>query len=356
MQYRGMMLSAEERLKLIEYQDALGVDIAQAAYPSAHTSEREILRRIYEETSKQGLRIRIAGLGRAVEKDADLIMDTGVNDIQLHVSINSGNATPGMKRLDQTVRHIRKRSQNACIEVSVLDLGKIDMGFLKKMVTAIVEETDVNILTLPDTSGILAPNLLSEKISRVAEWAKDSAVQIGVHCHNDMGMATANTIAGVSAGASVMEVAALGIGERNGIGDLFVAGKNLKEQGYTMNLKTESVDVFREYYAYLDGVCFKKTGMHLLNYNTPFFGRAVHTHVAGTHGQAGFGAGVGEDFYLNVLCGKHLAKKYMVKHGIEFEENRLPDIVSKIKTFSVEKGRSLTPEEVQRIALFSVQP
>ncbi|MBW1895074.1 MAG: hypothetical protein JRI91_15490 [Deltaproteobacteria bacterium] len=347
MQYRGMMLSEKERLKLIGFQEALGVDISQAAYPPAHDSEKEILNCLHEKTVKKGYRMRIAGLGRALKKDADLIMDTGVNDIHLHIAINRENVDSGFDLLRQTVHHIRARSEEACIEVNILDLGNIDSGFLRESAQIIINELEIDILTLPDTSGILPPNLLFDKIRMVTELVKDKSTLTGAHCHNDMGMATANTVAGVAAGASVIEVSALGIGERNGIGDLFIVGKNLKEQGYRLNLKTENIETFRNYYEYVDGLCFQKTGIHLLNYNTPFFGNAVNTHVAGTHGMTPFGTGNGEDFFLNVLCGKHLVKKFLEKNSIDFDENRLSEIVSKIKKLSVEKGRSLTRKEVK---------
>jgi isopropylmalate/homocitrate/citramalate synthase len=346
MQYRGMMFSEEERLKLLEYQEALGVDISQSAYPSAHDSEKEMLKSLHEEAVERGYGIRVAGLGRALIKDADLIMESGVKDIQLHLAMNKENSDSGYRRLKEVVSFIRGRLQQAVIEINILDLGKIDPDFLIRSAKIIINELRIDILTLPDTSGILSPNFLSHRISLVAGLAEGSSTLLGVHCHNDMGMATANTITGVEAGASVVEVSALGIGERNGIGDLFIVGKLLKEQGYSLNLKTENIEMFRNYYEYIDDLCFKKTGIHLLNYNTPFFGDSVHTHVAGTHGMTPFGNKDKEDFFLNVLCGKHLVKKYLEKNDIAFDENRLPEIVSKIKNFSVKKKRCITRAEV----------
>lgn len=351
MQYRGMMFSEKERLKLIEYQEALGVDISQSAYPSAHDSEKEILKVLHREAVEKEYGIRIAGLGRALIKDADLIMESGVNDIQLHLVMDQGNADAGYRRLKEVVSFIRERLQQAVIEISILDLGKIDPDFLKKSTEIIINEMHIDILTLPDTSGMLSPNLLSHRVGLVAGIAEESSTLLGVHCHNDMGMATANTITGVEAGASVVEVSALGIGERNGIGDLFIVGKHLKEQGYNLNLKTKNIDMFRNYYEYVDDLCFQKTGIHLLNYNTPFFGDSVHTHVAGTHGLTPFGNRDKEDFFLNVLCGKHLVRKFMKQNSIDFDENELPEIVSKIKKYSVEKERCLSVKEVKGLAV-----
>ena len=349
MQYRGMMFSETERLKLIEYQEALGVDISQSAYPSAHASEQDILRALYKEAVRRKYRLRMAGLGRTLVKDARLILDAGVNDIQLHLALDRERPGAGYKRLNEVISFIRDRLQDAVIEVNILDLGRIDEEFLKQSTDVILAENRIDILTLPDTSGILAPKLLSDRIGLLQRLVDDSSCLLGVHCHNDLGMATANTITGVESGASVVEVSALGIGERNGIGDLFIVGSYLKRQGYRLNLKTEDVEMFRRYYEYVDELCFLQTGHRLLTYNTPFFGDAVHTHVAGTHGIASFGSQDNEDFFLNVLCGKHLVKKYLDKNNIEFDKNELPAIVSRIKEYSARKGRRVGLEEVKEL-------
>jgi len=347
MQYRGMMFSERERLKLIEYQEALGVDISQSAYPSAHASEQGMLGTLYREAVQKGYRLRMAGLGRALVKDARLIMDAGVNDIQLHLALDRERPGAGYSRLNEVISFVRDRLQNAIIEVNILDLGRIDEEFLKKSTDVILTENRIDILTLPDTSGILSPKRLSDRIGLLKRLVNDSSCLLGVHCHNDLGMATANTITGVESGASVVEVSALGIGERNGIGDLFIVGSYLKKHGYRLNLKTENVEMFRRYYEYVDELCYQQTGHRLLTYNTPFFGDAVHTHVAGTHGVAPFGSKDNEDFFLNVLCGKHLVKKYLDKNNIDFDEKKLPAIVSRIKEYSARKGRRVDLEEVK---------
>jgi 2-isopropylmalate synthase len=92
-----------------------------------------------------------------------------------------------------------------------------------------------------------------------------------------------------------------------------------------------------------------KTGVSLLNYQTPFFGEAIQTHVAGTHGKTPYGPGEKERQYLNVLCGKHLVRKYLAAHQIPYPEARLPDIVNSIKDKSAEAGRSITRAEVDQV-------
>ncbi|MBF0302279.1 MAG: hypothetical protein HQK73_04510, partial [Desulfamplus sp.] len=206
-------------------------------------------------------------------------------------------------------------------------------------------------------------------------------IQFSVHCHNDLGMASANTVMGVKAGASAVEVSALGIGERNGIGDMFTVLKILKKQGYNFRLNIEDIEAFKEYYYYVSDICKNQTGESLLNYNTPFFGNGVKTHVAGTHAGSEFGlfpqkdnisynecirkkdsrnsndcinkkdikkidACKKEEYLLNVLCGKQLVKKYLDSIDIEYLPEQLHNITEQIKSKSAELGSSLTKNDV----------
>jgi len=170
-----------------------------------------------------------------------------------------------------------------------------------------------------------------------------------------MGMASANTIMGVIAGASVIQVSVFGIGERNGLGDIFTVSRLLKEQGYQLSVRTEDIKLFQDYYEYIDDLCWKKSKIRLMNYNTPFFGQAMKTHVAGTHGAGQYGLDSDEDFYLNVLCGKHLVKKYLNLNKIVFGENRIDEIVKKTKDRSVKLNRALSKEEMRDIVALSCE-
>lgn len=223
------------------------------------------------------------------------------------------------------------------------------MAFLTACAELLIHDLRIDMLTLPDTSGILSPGQLDTKVRKIVAMAEESGTRIGVHCHNDMGMATANTVTGVSAGAGVIEVTALGIGERNGIGDLFLVGKCLADQGYALNLRTDDADLFRRYYEYVDGRCYEKTGVRLMEDRTPFFGRSVRTHVAGTHGRKDYGIATEAEYCLNVLCGKSLVEKFLASRHIPYDPGALSEIVAKIKTLSAESGRSVSAEQVAGI-------
>ncbi|MCD6272436.1 MAG: hypothetical protein J7K30_06235 [Deltaproteobacteria bacterium] len=358
MQYRGLMFSYAERLKIMEFQQALGVDISQAGYPPAHESEIRHIKKIYHEASRRNYNIRISGLCRALVEDASRMVETGLEEFNLHTSFTAEMLSRQsfesiFNSLKETVLFIRSKVEKPSIEVSLLYIGKTDMELLKKCADFLINNLKINILSLPDTSGLMAPNQVCKRVEIISSLAKGQNTQIGIHCHNDLGMATANTIMGILAGASVIEVSALGIGERNGIGDIFITGKNLKDQGFDLNLETEKEDIFREYYEFVDAVCYKKTGIKLLNDNTPFFGNSSMTHVAGTHGIGQFGLAADQEFYLNVLCGKHLVENYLKLHKIGYEKKYLQEIVARIKDKSAEADRCVTKEEVEKIVVES---
>ncbi len=356
MQFRGLMFSREERLRILEFQEGLGVDICQAGYPSAHVSEMETICFLQETVQQKGYRIRPAALGRALTRDIDQITAAGVGDIHLHIALGDMEVQDTAKArealcntLRKSVAHARATAPGARIGISLLDIGRTAPEFVMDCAALLIHELGIELLTLPDTSGVLSPGRLSSIVGPIAGLAQGSATHIGVHCHNDLGMATANTVAGVEAGARVVEVTALGIGERNGIGDLFSVGKCLKDQGYHLNLKIGEIDLFRRYYEYVDRLCFEQTGIRLLDERTPFFGKAVRTHVAGTHGRNDYGLHAQADYCLNVLCGKNLVAKFLKAHEIPFDPAALSEITAEIKSRSAAFGRRISAEQAADI-------
>ncbi len=355
MQYRGLVFSLEERKKLIEYQAALGVDISQVGYAPAHASEQEIILQLNNIFSNQASPIRLASLSRALIKDVRPMLAMGVPEIHMHTSVTSemlkrASLDVTFSELKKTINYINDSASYIKIDVSVLDIGRTDVEILHRICQYLIHELGIDVISLPDTSGMLAPNQIYEKIASIKELTACQKTKIGVHCHNDLGMASANTLMGVLAGAEVLQVSALGIGERNGIGDLFLVCKMLKDQGVLLNVNVDDEILFKKYYEYVNQLCLDKTGSSILNYTTPYFGQAVKTHVAGTHGIGTFGIAQDEEIFLNVLCGKHLVRKYLDSHKITYHQDMLSILVCQIKDKSVKVKRALTEEEVRSLA------
>lgn len=354
MQHRGMVFSTDQALAILNFQERLGINICQAGYPPAHESEQEKLKCLVARATEQGFSIRVAAMGRACPGDAEILIKTCTRDFHLHAHVAKANwlntmdqAFPG---LAPTVEIIRSSCPAAQISLAFLDIGRTDPGFLYRAARYLIEELSLEILSLPDTSGIMGPNQVHDVLAPIVKLADNSATRISVHCHNDLGMASANTVMGVVAGATVVEASVFGLGERNGLADLYTTARVLKDQGYAMTMNLDDVDTFRAYYEYVDSLCREQTGEPLLTYNTPFFGAGVRTHVAGTHGGAGFGLGGEERIHLNVLCGQRLVGQYLDQEGIPHDRALLVTLTQEIKRESALLHRSLERNEIAALA------
>ncbi|SMC61370.1 2-isopropylmalate synthase [Desulfocicer vacuolatum DSM 3385] len=354
MQHRGIVFSSKEKEEILRFQHRLGVDICQAGYPPAHTSEKQSVAHLHGLATKEKFHIQVAGMGRANPRDVPVLIDTGMNHFHLHAHIQPQDEKKkqelALNRITDTVTALRAQRSDAVISMAMLDIGNTPRAFLEQYGDFLINTLAIDILSVPDTSGQMAPNTFHDAVKFMVSKAAGTCTRISVHCHNDLGMATANTVMGVVAGATVVEVSALGIGERNGIGDLFTVGKILKDQHRDINLKIEEIDIFRQYYTLVNGICTRQTGQDLLSYNTPFFGDAVNTHVAGTHADTAFGMGNTEKYYLNVLCGQGLVKKYLTMKQITFTAEALPRITRAIKDESARRSRRLFDGEIRDIA------
>ncbi len=351
MQYQGVMFSYDQRLKILEFQEALGVDVCQAGYPSAHPEEAAMVKALAGHAGRNRFRIRVAALGRAFPPDAKILVDTGIRDVHFHLHLPPDASPHESERLFSqlvpVVDFVRTARPDAVVSLAMLDMGKTPLTRLEEAVRFLNRHRLADILSLPDTSGIMAPNQVTERIRHAAALAGDMAVSI--HCHNDLGMATANSVMGVLAGARVLEVSAAGIGERNGIGDLYLTARILADQHVPTGFALDRIDLVRDYYRYVDTIVRDQTGHGLIHPATPVFGQAAGTHVAGTHARHLYSAGAAPEFYLNVLCGNHLVKSYLTRHRIGFDPARVPAVTAAVKAMSIRKNRRLTPAEVREI-------
>jgi len=347
MQYRGLMFSCEQRLTIIKFQEELKVDICQAGYPPAHDAEADMMQRLFDHSKNNNYKIRIAAMGRANHHDAQILLNTRVNDLHFHIHIKNDVKKDGLEsilsRLSDTIHFVRTQNPDAGISIAMLDIGKSSDSTLEHCVSFLGSHP-IDMLSLPDTSGMMAPNQVFEKINQLSSLAGKTGISI--HCHNDMGLAVGNSVMGILAGGNILEASVLGIGERNGIADLYTTVRMLKEQGFDIHLDTDNITTFKAYYDYVDRIVYEQTGNHLLTVNTPVFGDAVRTHVGGTHADGSYGLASEERFFLNVLCGRHLVKKYLDHHDLYCPEDRLDILTLKIKSKSIHHNRSLSKTDI----------
>jgi isopropylmalate/homocitrate/citramalate synthase len=351
MQFQGIVFSLEQRLQILKFQEELKIDICQIGYPPAHPLEADIVSQVAFHAKKNNFNIQTAALGRAIASDGKILCQTGIDGLHFHLHIQNSMTDKDLARLFQKLETfidlVRKSRPKAIISIAMLDISKTNPDLAAKCLQFLSQDLEIDILSLPDTSGIMTPNQIYDRIKDLS--CENLKAKISVHCHNDMGMASANSFMGILAGASVLEVSALGIGERNGISDLFTTARLLKDQGMDLDVDTDNFKLFKDYYGYVDAIVREQTGQNLIQYNTPIFGEAAKTHVAGTHSGGEFGTTTEEKFYLNILCGRHLVEKYLNLNNIPFQEKQLYKITEEIKTQSITLGRRLTREEILTI-------
>jgi len=221
----GASLTVSEKLKVAGQLAALGVDIIEAGFPAASPGDLDAVQRISSEVGGEGGPI-IAGLARATPGDIDKAW-AGVKDAA-RPRIHTFLATSDLhmeRKLSMTreevllaVGEMVARARGYCpdVEFSPEDATRSDPAFLME-VLAVAIEAGATTLNIPDTVGYVMPGEYAELMHSLIEGTPGGEGVIwSVHCHDDLGFATANTIAGIQAGARQAEVTVNGIGERAG--------------------------------------------------------------------------------------------------------------------------------------------
>jgi len=221
-QVPGCKLNTTEKIEIALQLEALGVDIIEAGFPISSPGDFEAV----TEISKVIKNAVVCGLSRAVQKDIETAaaalrfaerprIHTGIGTSDFHIKSKfNSNREDILERAVQCVKWARNYTDN--IEFYAEDAGRTDNDYLARVVEAVIKAgaTTVNI---PDTTGYCLPHQYGEKMAWLINNVPniDKAV-LSCHCHNDLGLATANSIAGAMNGARQIECTINGLGERAG--------------------------------------------------------------------------------------------------------------------------------------------
>ena len=270
----GVSLTTEEKMEIARQLDKVGVDSIEAGTPISSEGEK----RAAKEISKAGLSAEIVALARSKRKDIDIAIACDVDAIHTFISTSevqmkyAVNMTPE-EVLTSSVDSIEYiKSHGLVCEYSPMDATRTDREFLKQ-ICKVAEEAGADRINIPDTVGIMIPTTMQELIRDVKSVVK---IPISVHCHNDFGMAVANSLAGVEAGASQVHVAVNGLGERAG-------NAALEEIAVALDLiykKKTGID-HKQLYA-TSKLVSKLTGMQI-QANKAIVGENAFSHESGIH-------------------------------------------------------------------------
>ena len=221
-QVPGCKLDTKSKLSIAERLDEMGVDIIEAGFPVSSPGDFKSV----DEISKLVKNAQVCGLTRAVKKDIDVAAEslknakyprihTGIGTSPYHIK-HKFNSTKEkiLERAFSAVSYAKKKVED--IEFYAEDAGRTKNDFLAKVCEEVIK-AGATVLNIPDTTGYCLPEEYGEKIKYLKENVKgiDKAI-ISCHCHNDLGLATANSISGLINGARQIECTINGIGERAG--------------------------------------------------------------------------------------------------------------------------------------------
>lgn len=250
-QVPGCQLNTIEKIEVAKALEELGVDIIEAGFPISSPGDFESV----VEISKAVTWPTICALTRAVQKDIDVAAEAlkyakrgrihtgiGTSHFHIHYKLNS-NPEAILERAVEAVKYAKKYVED--VEFYAEDAGRTENEYLARVVEAVIK-AGATVVNIPDTTGYTLPFEFGEKIRYLKENVKGiDNVIIATHCHNDLGMATANTIAGIMNGARQAEVTINGIGERAGNTSLeevvMILKSRYKILGIDTNINTQNI-------------------------------------------------------------------------------------------------------------------
>ena len=281
----GFSLRVSEKLRLARQLDALGVDVIEAGFPIASPADAEAVHRISQEIRRPIIAC-LARCHRAdLEKAAEAIKPADKGRIHTFIATSDLHLKAKLRMsreqcLEAAVDAVRfARHHTFDVQFSAEDATRSDLDFLCRVVEAVVK-AGANTINLPDTVGYATPDEIREFFTNIRSRVPNSdKVIFSTHCHDDLGLAVANSIAAVQGGAQQVECTVNGIGERAGnasLEELVMAFKVRQERlPYTTNVNT------RELYPSSD-LLTRLTGQGV-QVNKAIVGSNAFAHEAGIH-------------------------------------------------------------------------
>ncbi|MCD8164979.1 MAG: 2-isopropylmalate synthase [Bacteroides sp.] len=249
-QVPGCQLNTVEKIQVARALEALGVDVIEAGFPVSSPGDFNSV----IEISKAVTWPTICALTRAVKKDIEVAADalkyakrkrihTGIGTSDSHIKYKfNSNREEIIERAVEAVKYARRFVDD--VEFYAEDAGRTDNEYLARVVEAVIK-AGVTVVNIPDTTGYCLPSEYGAKIKYLMDHVDgiENAI-LSTHCHNDLGMATANTISGVLNGARQVEVTINGIGERAGnasLEEVAMILKSHRELNIDININTQKI-------------------------------------------------------------------------------------------------------------------
>jgi 2-isopropylmalate synthase len=281
----GFSMNVEEKLKMARQLERLQVDIIEAGFPVASEGDFEAVKKVSAEIRS----VTVAGLARAVPVDIDRCWQAleGAARPRIHTFLATSdihlkykfNKTRG-EALDIAVKAV-ERARKLCdeVEFSAEDAGRTEINYLCTIFDAVID-AGATIVNVPDTVGYQTPAEYGQLIRTLRERLKNSErVTISTHCHDDLGLAVANSLAAIENGARQVECALNGIGERAGNAALeeIVMALDTRKRYYNVTTGVKTEELYRS-----SQMLCELTGKDV-QVNKAIVGANAFAHEAGIH-------------------------------------------------------------------------
>ena len=347
----GVALTPEDKVRIAQALDILGVSYIEAGFAGSSDIEKQTIRRIND----LGLSAKVLSLARSVTKDIDAAIDSGCDSVHTFIATSDLH----MKyKLKMTPEEVRLRAVEAIeyarehglqVHFSCEDATRTELGFLREMYLA-AQDAGASSVNIADTVGVILPKAMAYLVS---ELRKDIRIPIAVHCHDDMGLAVANTLSALEAGASICHVTVNGIGERAGNASLEEVAVNLNAHYGCDCLRlskiTETSDLVQ-----------RVTGVQMA-VNKALVGSNAFAHSSGIHVHGMMEnpltyepfkpevIGAESHFVIGKLSGAHSIENRLEELGINFPPQCMDELMATIKRIAV-GGKTITDPELIAIA------
>jgi homocitrate synthase NifV len=351
-QAAGVAFTLEEKVAFAILMDAIGIQELEVGIPAMGSTEIEAITEII----KLGLKTKLIGWNRALHSDIDASLACGLQRVHISVPVSEiqiavkfqGNYQLVFKRLQDTISYACDRG--LYVSVGGEDSSRADVNFLLDVASA-AQNWGASRFRFCDTVGILDPLTTYQKVN---DLVNKLAIPVEMHTHNDFGMATANALAGVRAGAKSVNTTVNGLGERAGNAALEEVVMALK-QIYGINIGIDSRR-FKE----ISEFVAKASGWDVPPWKA-IVGNNAFAHESGIHGHGVLTnpstyepfnpeeVGLERRLVIGKHSGKHLVSNFLQQYGIALSLEETRSLVDAVRNLSVKLKRSLTPDELMNL-------
>jgi homocitrate synthase NifV len=348
-QTAGVVFSNAEKIRIAQYLDQIGIDQIEAGIPVMGGFEKDCIREIV----RMGLKASIMAWNRAVISDIKESLECGVDAVAISISTSDihiqhklqTTREDVLRRMSDAVKFAKDK--NLYVSVNAEDASRSDLEYLTEF-ALIAKHAGANRLRFCDTVGTLDPLTTFRYIKTLHDSV---GLDIEMHTHNDFGMATANSLAGIYAGANHVGVTVNGLGERAGNSCLQEVIMGMK---HLLKIKVNyDTTLFREVAQYVAGASGRA-----LSVNKPIVGSNIFAHESGIHGDGvlknplTYEAFLPEEVGLErqMVIGKHsgsasIRAKFR-EYGIAITNADSEEILANCRQMAIDKKRSLFDKEI----------